>query len=154
MVRLRAIFLFSLLLSCAALADNALSLRCQVVQATTEEHSTPYFDAKAKAIKHLLDDLPFNTFRTLKESEEKVDENLQTKVALNPRYTMTMLTSGTDSTGRIRLIVRVNLLPKEPDKSEQQVLETTLLLAPGGKARVCGLRCEKERELIVGLTRI
>ena len=153
MVGVPAITFALLLLAGGAPAPSSVTLHYWAVQATTEGHEVPQFDERALPIRALLEDLSFDTFRTLSEAEEKAATGKGKRAPLVGRYAMELLYSGQDEAGRARVVVTVTLAPKEAGGLSGKVVETTLLLAPGGKARVCGLRCETGGELIVVIGR-
>ena len=153
MVGVPAITFALLLLAGGAPAPSSVTLHYWAVQATTEGREVPQFDERALPIRALLEDLSFDTFRTLSEAEEKAAAGKEKTAPLVGRYAMELLYSGHDETGRARVVVTVTLAPKEPGGLSGKVVQTTLLLAPGSKARVCGLRCETGGELIVVIGR-
>lgn len=153
MVGIPGIALVLLLLSGGAPGPPAVTLHYWAVEATSEGREVPHFDAQALPIRTLLEDLSFDTYRTLSEKEETAAEGKKKSAPLAGRYSMDLLYCGLDETGRARVIVTVMLAPREPGGLPRKVVETTLLLAPGGKARVCGLRCETGGEMIIVLSR-
>lgn len=153
MVGVPAITFALLLLAGGAPGPPAVTLHYWAVQATTEGREVPQFDEGALPIRTLLEDLNFDTFRTLSEAEEKAAAGKGKTAPLVGRYAMELVYNGQEEMGRARVVVTVTLAPKEPDGLSHKVVETTLLLPPGGKARVCGLRCETGGELIVVIAR-
>ena len=153
MVSVPGLTLIALLLGCGAPGAQSVSLHYWAVEATVEGREIPSFDAGAAPIKSLLEDLSYDTFRTVLEKGDHVEQDRDKSVTLNRLYAVNLRFAGTDDTDRARLVVTVTLAPREPGGLPRKVVETTLLLAPGGKARVCGLRCEKGGEIIIVLSR-
>lgn len=153
MVGAASLCLVVLLLGSGAPDEQPLSLRCWVVEATSEGRDTPYFDAKAAAVKDALQDLKFDTFRTVREQSDQLTLHQEKKSVLTTHYSMTLVYTGTDDSSRARVVVTVMLAPKTPEDAPRKLVETTLVLSPGGKARVGGLRCENQGEMIIVLAR-
>lgn len=153
MVGVPAIAIALLLLAGGAPDAPPVSVQYWAIEATAEGREAPYFDASAKPIRTLLEDLRFDTFVTLCTKAERLPLQQEKKAALTHRYTMGLRYTGPDAAGRARVVVTVMLAPRQPKGSPQKAVETTLLLAPDGKARVCGLRSEKEGEIIIVLAR-
>ena len=153
MVSAAGMGLILLFLGVGAPDGAPVSLRCWAVAATVEGRDTPFYDAGATTIRSSLADLRFDTFRTIREHTERIAPQQSKSSVLNRHYIMTLFYSGLDDTNRARVIVTVMLAARSPDESPRKVVETTLLLPPGGKARVCGLRGEGEAEIILVLAR-
>lgn len=153
MVSVPAIALITLLLNSGAPGIEPVPLHYWAVKATTEGREIPMFDSGAAPIKSLLEDLSYDTYQTVLEREERFQREKDKSIRLNDIYGMNLRYTGSDDTGRARVVVTVTLTAREPDGVPKKVVETTLLLAPEGKARVCGLRCEKGGEIIIILAR-
>jgi hypothetical protein len=148
------ITLVLLLLGSGAPDTPPLSLSCSVVEATGEDRKEPFYDEGATRIKEALRDLGYNTFRTVYEQAYLLAPQEENKTSLTKHYTMGILFEGMDDTGRARVKLTVMLLYEEPTKPPCIVVETTLLIAPGGKARVGGLRGENKGDLVFILARL
>jgi len=130
-----------------------LEVRYWAVEASVEGLEAPYFDVGAKPIRTLLEDLRFDRFITRCEAAASLQADKDEKAVLTNRYTMGLRYTGQDASGRARVVVTVMLAQEKPESPPQKAVETALLLAPGGTARVCGLRSENKAEIIIVLAR-
>ncbi len=153
MVGVSAIAVTLLLLTGGAPDKSPLAVHYWAIEASVDGREAPYFDAAAKPIRNLLEDLRFDKFITLCEKAESLALQKEKKVVLTKRYTMGLLYTGLDEAGRARVVVTVMLAPEQSKSPPRKAVETTLLLGPDGKARVCGLRSENKGEIIIVLAR-
>ena len=153
MVGAPAILLALLLLTGGAPDKQPLPVRYWAIEASATGAEAPSFDADAKPIRTLLEDLRFDNFITLNHKAESLALHQETKAALTDRYTMGLRYGGLDATGRARVVVTVMLVPEQSGDPPRKAVETTLLLAPRGTARVCGLRSKDKAEIIIVLAR-
>lgn len=148
MVTLSIVAAYVLMLTTEAPDPPPLTLNCWVIQASTEGRNTKTYDKAAAQIKDVLEDLPFDSYQTLQEFKETIAQNENKRYPLTPRYTLNLLYAGRDESGRARVVVSVFLATPDSQEASRTAVETKLLLAEGGKARVGGLR-EGKGELII-----
>jgi len=146
--------LFMLLAAVAAplAAQERVALTVWAVQATQEGREAKHFDAGLAEIQKILAPLPYDTF-----SEVKVHQNKQlpfqaeTKLALDDRYTLIVHPTGREEDGRVRMAIRVEMPPRKQGEAPVAAISVTLLLKPGEKIKLQGLRADSGGELVVVL---
>ncbi len=148
MVSATGICVLLLLTAQAAPERTPLSLQYWVVEGCREGHEETVFDANARVVRDALEDLPFDTWRTLHKQTARLQSGQDTRVPLKERYTLILRYTGRDDDGRARVAATVELASKDPENAPKTVLRTTLLLSRE-KARIGGLRTETGELVLV-----
>ena len=130
------------LLTPGAPDDAALPLQYWVVEGSFQGRDTLSYDATAQTIRSALQDLRFDTYRTLHHKTIHLEPDENSRLAMKDRYTLILHYAGREQDGRARVDATVELAAKEPDTKPRKVVQTTLLLSKE-KARIGGLRTEK-----------
>lgn len=147
MVTTTGICVFFAILTSGAPNDAPLSLQCWVVEGSQEGRDKPSYDTEAQTIRDALQDLRFDTFRTLQHKTVRLQPKQDSRIPLKERYTLILNFTGSEQDGRARVAATVELASKEPNTKARKVVQTTLLLSKE-KARIGGLRTE-EGELVL-----
>lgn len=132
---------------------DPISLQVWAVEASREGNDPPRYDRAAAEIKDALADLPYDAYVTVHRGTQSLQEQRETRVRINERYTLILRYLSRDPNRRARVAVTVELMPRDPEGSPARVVETSLLLAPGNKARIGGLRAEKGELVLVFVIR-
>ncbi|HDP36239.1 MAG TPA: hypothetical protein ENN29_14170 [Candidatus Hydrogenedentes bacterium] len=128
-----------------------LSLQYWVVEGSREGRETPFYDGDAQRVRDALEDLRFDTFRTLKRQTMRLRPNQDSRIPLKDRYTLVLRFGGREPDGRARVAATVELAAKEPDTPPKTVVQTNLLLSKE-KARIGGLRTETGELILIFAT--
>lgn len=143
------ITLLVLLVAGGAGEEATPSVRCWAIEAVREGHDPKQFDPGAREVRDALEDLPFDRYTTVTRQVARLHPADETRLTLKNGYTLFLRCTGRDPDGRARISARVELASKDPDKPARNVVETTLLLAQQGKARLGGLRTEHGELVLV-----
>ena len=108
------------------------------------------FDQGAQPISEALADLPYKRYDTIRADRRAAPYRQQTRVAINPRYTLCVSPISREPDGRIRTELCVEMAPRQKGERPVKALETRVLMAPGKAVKLRGLRLE-EGELVIVL---
>jgi hypothetical protein len=133
-------------------AAEAVSLSVWAVQATHENKPEKEYDRSLAEIQKLLAPLPYDTFREVQSHRNKtVGYSQETRLPLDRNYTLIVHPTAREEDGRVRMEIRVEMPPKKEGGAPIEAIAVTLLLQPGEKIKLQGLRGDGGGELIVVL---
>ena len=137
-----------------AQGDSSASARVQVnmvaVQALNEGRETQYFDPALLGIRQSIQGLDYDTFREVRTTNQSLKYDKETKITINERYTLCLKPVKKDDHGRIRVQARIEMAPRrEGDAAINALSDTTLLMMPGKKLNLGGLKLEKGDLIVV-----
>ena len=136
----------------AGLAAESVSLSVWAVEATQENRTEKHYDRGLAEIQKLLAALPYDTFKEVKSHRNRATAfNRESSLVLDGAHTLIVHPTGREEDGRVRIQLRVELAPKEPGKAPVTAISATLLLKPGEKIKLQGLRGQRGGELVVVL---
>ena len=148
MVTATGICVFFVLLTSSAPDNAPLPLQYWSVEGTMEGRDAKFYDTEAQAIRDALQDLRFDTFRTVQNSTIQLKPKQDSRIPLKDRYTLILNYTGREQDGRARIAATIELAAKEPNIPPRKVVQTTLLLSKE-KARIGGLRTENGELVLV-----
>ena len=148
MVTATGICVFFVMLTSGAPDDAPLPLQYWAVEGTVEGRDTNSYDTQAQAIRDALQDLNFDTYRTLEHKTVRLKPSQDSRIPLKDRYTLILNYTGRDQAGRARIAATIELAAKKPDIKPRKVVQTTLLLSKE-KARIGGLRTKKGELVLI-----
>lgn len=120
------------------------------VQATVESRDDLKFGAGLDEIRGELSGLQFNTFKLLTAGRFAAPFGQETRTALHPRYSLVATPVSREEDGRIRIDLRVEMPPRAPGGKPVVAVQTRVMMAPGTRVKLGGLRLE-EGDLVVVL---
>ena len=137
---------------CLAVKEQPPSADLSVwsIQARLEGRDTRYYGPGLEPVLNELASLHFNSFYLLSSGQFPAPFGAETRTSMHPWYTLVTSPVSREADGRIRLDVRVEMAPKEPGGKPVVAVSTRVLLAPGGRVKLGGMRIE-EGELVVVL---
>lgn len=119
-----------------SISQGPLSFGVWAMEATREGASPAKIDPSLESVREALAGLPHDTFRALFTGTVSAAPDQEKRTALTPEYTLVIRPGQPDKDGRLRL--RVCLELKTADGAVKKALDTSLVLAPGKKARMGG----------------
>ncbi len=128
-------------------SQGPLSFGVWAMEATREGVLPAKVDPALESVREALAGLPHDTFRALFTGTVTAASGREKRTALTPEYTLLLSPGQPDKDGRLRL--RVCLELKTADGAVKKALDSSLLLAPGKKARLGGPRLEKGDLVVV-----
>ena len=95
------------------------------VEATREGRSEKYFSPGLDDIRAAVAELKFDTYRLVRAGAVKAPFGKETKVAINKRCNLYVAPMSKDEDGRIRVKVRIQLLPEDRKKKPVNAVVAT-----------------------------
>ena len=143
-----AVFITSVTLLAAA-PNDAVVVSFWAVQATHEGQNPKHFDPGLEAIQGAVADLPFDTYRKVQAAEKKLAFGSENRLALDARYTLVLKPIAKEPDGRIRMDIRVEMAPQNPQDKPVTALSTRMALSPGKQTKLGGFKLDRGELVIV-----
>ena len=122
------------------------------MEAHTEGRDAPHFDAGLEEIRDAVKALKFDTYLKLKTDVHQFKDDKEYRSPINDLYSLSASAPVADKDGRFRMQIRINMASKKAPGGEIEALDTELLLPPGKKVLVRGLKLGVGKELVVVLS--
>jgi len=139
----------ALLVAIAVAPAEDADLQYWAMEAHTEGRDEPHFDKGLEPVRGAVKGLKHDTYTKIKTGTHpfKGDEPFSEK--LDGEYCLKTTAPQKADGGRYRMTVRITMVKKGDGEKEIEALETELLLQPGKKVLVRGLKLEDDRELLI-----
>ncbi len=135
-----------------ALAEGTADFKVWAMEAHTEGRDTPHFDPGLDEVKDAVKALKFDTYLKLKTDEYTFTDEKEYRTALNEQYTLSASAPTLAKDGRYRMKIKITMPSEKKPGDEIDALATELLLQPGKKVLVRGLKLGDGKELVVVLS--
>lgn len=146
-----AILELIVLLAGVAVNEQAppVNLAVWSVQARLEGRDTPYYGPGLEPIQNELGGLHFNSFYLLASGRFPAPFGQETRISANPIYTLIVSPVSREEDGRVRLDIRIEMTPKAPGEKPIAAVSTRVLLAPGSRVKLGGMRLDQGELVLV-----
>lgn len=128
---------------------DSVDLSLWAAHATQEGRSPKHFDPGLEPIESAVADLPFDTYRKAQVTRQPIPYKSETRLSIDARYTLFVTPRAKEQDGRIRLDIRVESAPKNPQAKPIIALSTRLMACPGKKTRLGGFKLDRGELVIV-----
>lgn len=135
-----------------ALAEGTAEFKVWAMEAHTEGRNTPHFDPGLDEVKDAVKSLNFDTYLKLKTDEHTFSDKQEYRAAINDQYTLTASAPTVAKDGRYRMKIKITMPSEKNPDDEIDALATELLLQPGKKVLVRGLKLGEGKEMVVVLS--
>lgn len=142
----------SLMLAVPRAGAAEAQLNFWAMEAHTEGRAKVHFDPGLEAVKEAVKTLKHDTYTKLKIGTHTFKGSKDFSEKLNTSYQLKASVPEEAEGGRYRMKLRITLSTGEKDGKEIEALETDLLLQPGKKVLVRGLKLADDRDLVVVLS--
>lgn len=133
-------------------AEDAAGFKVWAMEAHAEGRDIPHFDPGLDEVKDAVKTLKFDTYLKLKTDEHTFSENQEYRASINEQYTLSASPPALTKDGRYRMKIKITMPSKKNPGAEINALATELLLQPGKKVLVQGLKLGDGKELVVVLS--
>lgn len=123
------------------------------VHAFSENRGARVFDKDLLNFKDALADLEYDTFHQLSTTTLRAPLNQEATYQINSRYKLCVKPLSRESSGQVRLNVRVEMKTNARDSKPVNAVSTTLLISPEKKLKVRGLKLDNGELVIVLMLR-
>lgn len=130
-----------------ALAEQ-VSMAMWAVQVTTEGRTEPFFDPGLEEVRETLGKTG-DTFRKLKTARSSLQSGSESAQVIGEGYTLFVTYLGRENDGHIRLDIRVQRQPADPNAPPVNAMVTRLSMTPGKKVKLQGFKMSKGELAIV-----
>lgn len=135
-----------------ALAEGTADFKVWAMEAHAEGRDTPHFDPGLDEVKDAVKALKFDTYLKLKTDEYTFTDEKEYRAALNEQYTLSASAPTLAKDGRYRMKIKITMPSEKKPGDEIDALATELLLQPGKKVLVRGLKLGDGKEMVVVLS--
>lgn len=122
------------------------------MEAHTEGRDSPHFDSGLEEVRDAVKALKFDTYLKLKTDVHQFKDDTKYQSPIDAVYSLTASAPVTDKDGRYRMKLTISMASKKAPGGEIEALDTELLLPPGKKVLVRGLKLGDGKELVVVLS--
>jgi len=133
-------------------AGDSAEFKVWAMEAHAEGRDTPHFDPGLDEVKDAVKSLKFDTYLKLKTDEHTFTENQEYRAAINEQYTLSASPPVLTKDGRYRMKFKITMPSVKNPGAEINALATELLLQPGKKVLVKGLKLGEGKEMVVVLS--
>lgn len=135
-----------------ALAGGPAEFRIWAMEAHTEGRDTPHFDPGLEDVRDAVKALTFDTYLKLKTDEHTFKDDTEYRAPINDQYTLEASAPVATKDGRYRMKIKLTMASEKSPGKEIEALATELLLQPGKKVLVRGLKLGEGKEMVVVLS--
>lgn len=135
-----------------ALAGDSAEFKVWAMEAHAEGRDTPHFDPGLDEVKDAVKALNFDTYLKLKTDEHTFSDKQEYRAAINEQYTLSASAPTVSKDGRYRMKIKITMPSDKKPGDEIDALATELLLQPGKKVLVRGLKLGEGKEMVVVLS--
>ena len=147
------VFLGALLLAPMPIwADGSAEFKIWAMEAHTEGRATPHFDAGLEPAREAVKSLKFDTYLKLKTDEHTFKDAKEYRTEIDDLYSLTASAPAVEKDGRFRMKIKITMDSKTSPGTEIEALDTELLLSPGKKVVVRGLKLGEGEEMVIVLS--
>lgn len=135
-----------------ALAGDSVEFKVWAMEAHAEGRDTPHFDPGLDEVKDAVKALKFDTYLKLKTDKYTFTDEKEYRAAINEQYTLSASAPTLAKDGRYRMKMKITMPSEKNPDDEIDALATELLLQPGKKVLVRGLKLGDGKEMVVVLS--
>ncbi len=135
-----------------ALAEGTAEFKVWAMEAHAEGRDAPHFDPGLDEVKDAVKGLDFDTYLKLKTDVHTFTDEKAYRAAINEQYTLSASAPVLTKDGRYRMKISITMPSKKQPGDEIDALATDLLLQPGKKVLVRGLKLGDGKEMVVVLS--
>ncbi len=146
------VFLGAVLLAPLQTWAGSAEFKIWAMEAHTEGRATPHFDEGLEAVREAVKALKFDTYLKLKTDEHTFTDSSAYEVAINDQYTLNASAPVIAEDGRYRVQIKISMDSKTSPGTKIEALNTELLLLPGKKVVVRGLKLGEGEEMVIVLS--
>lgn len=133
------------------IADGSTQFSLWAMEANKEGRKAPHFDTGLEAVQDAVKTLEFDTYLRLKTDDHTFEENKEYRTPINDQYSLSASAPVAQKDGRYRMKIKITMTSTQAPKKEIEALDTELLLQPGKKVLVRGLKLGEDKEMVVVL---
>lgn len=136
-----------------AAPGGQMTIAMWAMEASKEGNVPKQFDSQLMAIRKVVNDLPFDTYKTIRVSRTKVGYGGETRITVDARYTLIVKPLEKLEDDRIRLSIRIEMKPERArsrDAKPVNVVSTRVEVSPRKKIKLRGLK-SGEKEMVIVL---
>lgn len=146
------VFLGALLLAPLPIWAGSAEFKIWAMEAHTEGRDTPHFDEGLEPIRDAVKALKFDTYLKLKTDEHTFKDDTDYRTEIDELYSLTASAPVLEKDGRFRMKIKITMDSKTSPGTEIEALDTELLLLPGKKVVVRGLKLGEGEEMVIVLS--
>jgi len=143
------LYVLMLLPGAAASTEPPMGMSLWAVHASQEQRPEPHYDPELQPIKNALADLPYNTFHAVKITREKLPFNEDTRIDIDPKYTLVAMPLNREGAGKVKVDLRIEVTPSDPGKTPVKALQTRLTMQSRQPVKLRGLKREPGELVLV-----
>lgn len=151
-LRTHAIVLLAFVLVPIQVLASPTEFKLWAMEAHTEGHTPPHFDPGLDEVRDAVKALKFDTYLKLKTAEHTFQDDNEFRAPINDQYTLTAQAPVAEKDGRYRVKIQITMDSTKTPGTEIEALDTELLLQPGKKVLVRGLKLGEGKEMVVVLS--
>ncbi|MBL7645129.1 MAG: hypothetical protein JNK74_02955 [Candidatus Hydrogenedentes bacterium] len=133
-------------------AGDSAEFKIWAMEAHAEGRDAPHFDPGLDEVKDAVKSLKFDTYLKLKTDEHTFTDDQEYRAAINEQYTLSASPPVPTKDGRYRMKITITMPSTKTPGTEINALTTELLLQPGKKVLVKGLKLGEGKEMVVVLS--
>jgi hypothetical protein len=146
------VFLSATLLAPLQIWAGSAEFKIWAMEAHTEGRTTPHFDEGLEAAREAVKSLKFDTYLKLKTAEHTFEDTKAYRTDIDDLYALTASAPVRENDGRFRMNIKITMDSKTAPGTEIEALDTELLLLPGKKVVVRGLKLGEGEEMVIVLS--
>jgi hypothetical protein len=146
------VFLGAALLAPLQIWAGSAEFKIWAMEAHTEGRATPHFDAGLEPAREAVKSLKFDTYLKLKTDEHTFKDAKEYRTEIDDLYSLTASAPAVEKDGRFRMKIKITMDSKTSPGTEIEALDTELLLSPGKKVVVRGLKLGEGEEMVIVLS--
>ena len=131
-------------------AVKPVLLSIWAVQALKTGNGQKEFDSGAQTVRKAIEDLPYDTFRSLFAGGATVAPGAETRLPLNDRYTLLLQCRAREGKNAAHIDFTVELPPPSPGGAPRKAVQSCMIVCTGKMVRIGGLKMN-EGEMVVVL---
>ena len=136
-----------------AQSRDAVRVDVVAVHAFSENRGARVFDKDLLELKETLSDLQYDTFRRLSATTLRAAVNEEATYEINSRYKLCVKPLSRETSGQVRLNVRVEMKTNAPGAKPVNAVATTFLISPDKKLKLRGLKLDNGELVVVLMLR-
>jgi hypothetical protein len=124
------------------------------VQALKTGSAEKQFDGGAQAVRKAVEDLPYDTFRTVYSGTAAVAPGAESRITLNDTYALLLQCRSRDGKDTAHLDITVEIPPGSPGGPPRKAVQSCMVVCAGKRVRIGGLKMtEGEMVVVLEMTR-
>lgn len=148
----RMVFLGAALLAPLQIWAGSAEFKIWAMEAHLEGRTTPHFDEGLEPIREAVKALKFDTYLKLKTDEHTFTDTTEYSAPIVDQYSLTASAPVLEKDGRYRMKIKIAMESETSPGTIVEALETELLLLPGKKVVVRGLKLGEGEEMVLVLS--